>query len=352
MPSDASLHPAHVVAIRPDIDGEMASRGDYILSVETPSGARNVMAPTDGSIEIQVQLMQQLMPETVLFRVSATKPAETAASQPTPPIPRKGRTVPFLAFCLIILVIAGFLPGLVWGILGAYSGSAATLSATATVFGLILLVFSWYLAKLLNGSTTNKHALAAVGSVVVFSLAMAAGLWSPTARTIQEQATAPVARLANARLRPVFVQYLGQPPKQLANSQNPIDLPVVDALDSSAENPMVGDIILVGFNFCPRGWISLDGRLLAVSRFAALYSVLGTQFGGDGRTTFQLPDLRGRAPVHAAGARGNDQGSLGQMSGTTDVLRVAAGSDDIGAGVPYAVINYCMALHGMTPPES
>jgi len=55
----------------------------------------------------------------------------------------------------------------------------------------------------------------------------------------------------------------------------------------------LGEVRTFGFNFCPRGWAPADGRLLPVSQYTALFSLLGTQYGGDGRTTVGLPDLRG-----------------------------------------------------------
>jgi microcystin-dependent protein len=62
----------------------------------------------------------------------------------------------------------------------------------------------------------------------------------------------------------------------------------------------VGEIRTVGFNFAPRGWALCNGQLLSISQHSALYSLLGTSFGGDGRTTFGLPDLQGRVPIHAS----------------------------------------------------
>ena len=55
---------------------------------------------------------------------------------------------------------------------------------------------------------------------------------------------------------------------------------------------------MLGFNYAPRGWALCDGQLLPIAQNDALYSILGTTYGGDGRTTFGLPDLRGRAPIH------------------------------------------------------
>ena len=59
----------------------------------------------------------------------------------------------------------------------------------------------------------------------------------------------------------------------------------------------LGDIGMFGGNFAPGGWMPADGRLLPISENTALFSVLGTNFGGDGQTTFALPDLRGRVPI-------------------------------------------------------
>jgi microcystin-dependent protein len=62
--------------------------------------------------------------------------------------------------------------------------------------------------------------------------------------------------------------------------------------------PFLGEVKIVGFNFAPRGWATCDGQLLPINQNQSLYSLLGTAYGGDGRTTFALPDLRGRTPTH------------------------------------------------------
>lgn len=62
-------------------------------------------------------------------------------------------------------------------------------------------------------------------------------------------------------------------------------------------DPFIGEVRLFGFNFNPRGWFTCAGALLPISTNSTLFSLLGTQFGGDGRTTFALPDLRGRAAI-------------------------------------------------------
>ena len=78
MPADPSLHPAHVVAIRPDLDSAPTRRGDYVLSLETPKGARNVVAPADGVVEVHVSLMQDVAPGAELFSVAQDRPAPEA----------------------------------------------------------------------------------------------------------------------------------------------------------------------------------------------------------------------------------------------------------------------------------
>ncbi len=83
--------------------------------------------------------------------------------------------------------------------------------------------------------------------------------------------------------------------------------------------PFVGEIRMFAGNFAPRGWAFCDGQLLAVSQNDALFSLLGTIYGGDGRTTFGLPDLRGRIPIHAGSGPGLSQRRLGAKSGTEKV---------------------------------
>ena len=68
--------------------------------------------------------------------------------------------------------------------------------------------------------------------------------------------------------------------------------------------PFIGQVMLVGWNFAARGWALCDGQLLPISQYSAVFSLLGTTFGGDGRSTFGLPDLRGRVPVHVGNGPG------------------------------------------------
>lgn len=79
--------------------------------------------------------------------------------------------------------------------------------------------------------------------------------------------------------------------------------------------PFLGMIVMFGGNFAPRSWAFCDGQLLSISANTALFSILGTTYGGDGRTTFGLPDLRGRTPMHPGNGPGLTSRSLGQKGG-------------------------------------
>ena len=82
--------------------------------------------------------------------------------------------------------------------------------------------------------------------------------------------------------------------------------------------PFVGEIRMFAGNFAPRGWALYHGQLLAVSQNTALFSLLGTIYGGDGRTTFGLPDMRGRIPIHAGSGPGLSSRTLGEKLGTEE----------------------------------
>ena len=161
--------------------------------------------------------------------------------------------------------------------------------------------------------------------------------------------------------------------------------------------PMIGEIRLLAGKETPPGWACCDGQLLAIQEYKSLFSVLGTTYGGDGRTTFALPDLRGRTPIHAD----NDAYRLGKTGGEVahalsvdelpshahDALaslgaeKATAGAQTVmssapvatlaaqeqrglfGIGAtaetvtaeghdnlqPYLVVTYVVALHGVTP---
>jgi len=80
----------------------------------------------------------------------------------------------------------------------------------------------------------------------------------------------------------------------------------------------MGQVMVFGGNFCPRSWLPADGTLLPINSYQALYSILGTMYGGDGRTTFALPDLRNRTAVHVGTGPGvGSSGTQGTIGGTT-----------------------------------
>jgi microcystin-dependent protein len=80
--------------------------------------------------------------------------------------------------------------------------------------------------------------------------------------------------------------------------------------------PFIGQIVMFGGNFAPRGWALCDGQLLAIQTYSALFSILGTTYGGNGQSTFGLPDLRGRSAVHAGTGPGLAPVALGQKAGS------------------------------------
>lgn len=89
-------------------------------------------------------------------------------------------------------------------------------------------------------------------------------------------------------------------------------------------DPFIGQILYVAFNFAPTGWALCNGQLLSISQNTALFSLLGTTYGGDGQTTFGLPDLRGRVPLHFGNGPGLSNYSQGDLAGTeTTTLTVA-----------------------------
>src|SRR5712691_6656289 len=83
--------------------------------------------------------------------------------------------------------------------------------------------------------------------------------------------------------------------------------------------PFVAEIRIFGFNFAPTGWALCDGQLLPLSQNTALFSLLGTTYGGDGKSTFALPDLQGNVPMMWGQGPGLSLYDLGQMSGTPNV---------------------------------
>ena len=132
--------------------------------------------------------------------------------------------------------------------------------------------------------------------------------------------------------------------------------------------PFIGQIMSFGGNFAPRGWAFCDGQLLAISQNTALFSILGTTYGGDGRTSFGLPELRGRFPLHPGNGPGLTPKRLGEKGGAERVTPIkvqlsskkkenssedyAASSKETYNMQPYTVVNYIIALNGIYPSRS
>jgi microcystin-dependent protein len=119
--------------------------------------------------------------------------------------------------------------------------------------------------------------------------------------------------------------WVARPPSQLGpldkdNMQPFLAVNYVIALQGiypsrDAAEPFIGEIMLFAGNFAPRGWALCNGQLLPISQNTALFSILGTTYGGDGQTTFALPDLRGRAPIHSGQGPGLSLRNIGELGG-------------------------------------
>ncbi len=172
-------------------------------------------------------------------------------------------------------------------------------------------------------------------------------------------------------------------------------------------SPFVAEIRIVGFNFAPRGWAFCDGQILPISQNTALFSLLGTTYGGDGKSNFALPNLQGNAPLQPGQGAGLSLRDLGETGGEQNVtlletempshahgaqalsgaggqgptgntwadanqrgineytassaqnvqmssqaLSVAGGSQPHNNMMPYLVLNFCIALQGIFPARS
>ena len=116
---------------------------------------------------------------------------------------------------------------------------------------------------------------------------------------------------------------------------------------AKADEPFLGEIRMFGFNFCPRNWAPADGRILQIVDYQALFSLLGTNYGGDGRTTFGLPDLRGRYPMAQGTGPGLPDARIGTRAGG-----VYDGQPGKQVSAAYQVVNMCVALFGVYPSRN
>ena len=113
------------------------------------------------------------------------------------------------------------------------------------------------------------------------------------------------------------------PPRNLLETDAAVNLAQEERSGSNAGSsglePFIGEITMFAGTFAPRGWAFCNGQRLPIAQNSALFSILGTTYGGDGRTDFALPDLRGRAPVHVGTGPGLSPNSLGQPKGVETV---------------------------------
>jgi microcystin-dependent protein len=165
--------------------------------------------------------------------------------------------------------------------------------------------------------------------------------------------------------------------------------------------PYIGEIRMVGFNFAPQGWAVCDGSSRPIAEYEALFNLIGTTYGGDGQATFNLPDLRGRLPVHPAAAQvigqsggqeavavstndvpahthpaaavtaaGNQSSPVGNVwaatTGGTNLYSSSVGTATLNPGAvsqaggnqphdnlsPYVVLNFIISLFGVFPSQA
>jgi microcystin-dependent protein len=112
---------------------------------------------------------------------------------------------------------------------------------------------------------------------------------------------------------------------------------------------MLGEIRVIAGHDAPPDWALCDGRLLAPAQNSALFALLGTEYGGNGETTFALPDLRGRVPLHAGAGPGQPIYPVGEIGQRNDFAGHAAPAD---GRMATPVLNFIIALRGRDPQAS
>jgi microcystin-dependent protein len=132
-------------------------------------------------------------------------------------------------------------------------------------------------------------------------------------------------------------------------------------------NPFLAEVRIVGWGFAARGWALSNGQILPINQNQALFALLGTNFGGDGRTTFALPNMQGRVPMHVGQGSGLTARALASYGGVEFVTQQTAqvpGSpvSPVQAAVklqtqvqtisPFIVLNFMIALQGIFPSRN
>jgi microcystin-dependent protein len=136
-------------------------------------------------------------------------------------------------------------------------------------------------------------------------------------------------------------------------------LPVLIALfigftpkKSSAQESMLAEIRLFAGNFAPRGWVACEGQLIPISQNTALFSLLGTMYGGDGRTTFALPDLRGRVPLGVGNGPGLNPVKQGEKQEPQNITVTIDGKQSITTKTPSLGLKYIICIAGIFPSRN
>ncbi|GAA3601698.1 tail fiber protein [Flavivirga amylovorans] len=137
-----------------------------------------------------------------------------------------------------------------------------------------------------------------------------------------------------------------------------------------AQEPFLGEIRMFAGDFAPRDWAFCDGQTLQISQYNALFSLLGTNYGGDGRRTFNLPDLRGRGPVHAGQGDNLNNIEVGDKGGAEsrelrkmtvfekakgesyETYTVKSSNSKLYTRAPYLGVRFIIALQGIFPSRS
>ncbi len=134
---------------------------------------------------------------------------------------------------------------------------------------------------------------------------------------------------------------------------------------AAQQDCMLAEVKLFAGNFAPRNWAFTNGQIISINQNQSLYSLLGTTYGGDGRTTFALPDLRGRTPIGVGQGSGLSNRQLGEKTGSETVtapstgIQTQSGTDPVDYGgvpennmQPSLGMNYIICLQGLFPSRS